>query len=63
MNNLKSIDISNQNIKSIIKGLRHISHDKNMMRTYGDGSMTKSELLCRAADLIEELNAETNNTR
>lgn len=34
-----------------------------MMRTYGDGSITKSELLCRAADLIEELNAETNNTR
>lgn len=62
MNNLKSIDISNQNIKSIIKGLRHISHDKNMMRTYGGDSMTKSELLCRAADLIEQLSAD-NNTR
>lgn len=39
------------------------THDKNMMRTYEDGSMTKSELLCRSADIIEQLDECANNKR
>ena len=38
-------------------------HDKNMMRTYEDDSTTKSEILCRAADIIELLDECANNKR
>lgn len=39
--------------EEIVKALRHISNDKNMEKTYGDGVTQKRMVLCDATDLIE----------
>ena len=51
-------------IESVIKNLRHISHDKHMRQTFGDGSMNKASLVLLAADMLEQYKKKldvTNN--
>lgn len=48
-------------IASIIRALRHISHDKSVSKIYEDGVTIKGAVLCDAADLIERQMTELAN--
>ena len=45
-------------VNNVVKNLRHISHDKHMQQTFGNGSMNKAALVLLAADMLEQYDNE-----